>query len=264
MKSQGSTPVAPQETEVKGKGKIHSESLITTKKWTQITTKRIIKPWNSASLQGKPTLIACTGKITVINPVVTSKGKFPKEVESKFVKGTVKGKYPKPERFLLHENTDISPVHLRNLGIPGNQPEDREGLFRTRRPGRGHLGYSGVWQDTEGNHTHPVIHLPIQQKPQTRGLEVYGSSSSAPPTPQRSIPMEHGQPEVQPSITLGQTWRKFPEGMSQRDTLERTYGNHQRMEYKQAVPTPGGEGNQDKGKSSHYTSYRIIAETKRA
>ncbi|MBW0556120.1 hypothetical protein O181_095835 [Austropuccinia psidii MF-1] len=47
----------------------------------------------------------------------------------------------------------MSPVHLRNLGFQRNQPEDREGLSRTRRPGRGHLGHSGGWQDTEGNHT---------------------------------------------------------------------------------------------------------------
>ncbi|MBW0498362.1 hypothetical protein O181_038077 [Austropuccinia psidii MF-1] len=65
----------------------------------------------------------------------------------------------------------MSPVHLRNLGIPRNQPEDREGLFRARRPGRGHFRHSGGWQDTEGNHTHSAIHLPVPQKPQTRGLE---------------------------------------------------------------------------------------------
>ncbi|MBW0504779.1 hypothetical protein O181_044494 [Austropuccinia psidii MF-1] len=99
----------------------------------------------------------------------------------------------------------MSPVHLRNLGIPRNQPEDREGLYRTRRPGRGHLGHSGGWKDSEGNHTHPEIHLPIQNKPETRSLEGYGSSSSAPPTPQRSFLMEHGKQEVQPRITLGIT-----------------------------------------------------------
>ncbi|MBW0538714.1 hypothetical protein O181_078429 [Austropuccinia psidii MF-1] len=74
----------------------------------------------------------------------------------------------------------MSPVQLRNPAIPRNEPEDREGLFRTRRPGRGHLGHSGGCKDTEGNHTHSSIHLPIQEKPQTRGLEEYGSSSSAP------------------------------------------------------------------------------------
>ncbi|MBW0474599.1 hypothetical protein O181_014314 [Austropuccinia psidii MF-1] len=68
----------------------------------------------------------------------------------------------------------MSPVHLRNLGIPRNQPEYREGLCRTRIPGRGHLGHSGGWQDTEVNHTHSAINLPIKQKPQTRGLEGYG------------------------------------------------------------------------------------------
>ncbi|MBW0480025.1 hypothetical protein O181_019740 [Austropuccinia psidii MF-1] len=112
----------------------------------------------------------------------------------------------------------MSTVHLRNLGIPRNQPEDRQHLFRTKKPGN--LGHSGGWKDTEGNNTHSVIHLPIQQKPQTRGLEGYGSSSSAPPTPQRSFAMENGQQECQPSITLGRTWSKLPEGMSQRDILQ--------------------------------------------
>ncbi|MBW0551947.1 hypothetical protein O181_091662 [Austropuccinia psidii MF-1] len=71
----------------------------------------------------------------------------------------------------------MSPVHLRNLGIPRNQPEDREGLSRTRRPGGGHLGRSGGWKDIEGNHTHSSIHFPIQQKPQTRGLERFNLAS---------------------------------------------------------------------------------------
>ncbi|MBW0539502.1 hypothetical protein O181_079217 [Austropuccinia psidii MF-1] len=83
----------------------------------------------------------------------------------------------------------MSPVHLRNLGIQRNQPEEREGLFRARRPGRGHFGHNGRWQDTEGNHTHSSIYFPIQQRPQSRGLKGYGSSSSSPPTPQRSFTM---------------------------------------------------------------------------
>ncbi|MBW0487570.1 hypothetical protein O181_027285 [Austropuccinia psidii MF-1] len=114
--------------------------------------------------------------------------------------------------------------------MPRNQPEDREGLSRTRRPGRGHLGHSGGWHGTEGNNTHSSIHLPIKQKLQTGVLEGYGSSSSAPPTPQRSFPMDHGQQEVQPRIKLGRTWSKL-----QRDILPRTYGNDQRMESHQAV-----------------------------
>ncbi|MBW0468915.1 hypothetical protein O181_008630 [Austropuccinia psidii MF-1] len=65
----------------------------------------------------------------------------------------------------------MSPVHLRNLGIPRNQAEDREGLSRIRRPGRGNLGNSGGSKKTEGNHTHSSIYLTIKQKPQTRGLE---------------------------------------------------------------------------------------------
>ncbi|MBW0573347.1 hypothetical protein O181_113062 [Austropuccinia psidii MF-1] len=68
----------------------------------------------------------------------------------------------------------MSPVHLRDLVFQRNQPEDREGLSRTRSPGRRHLGHGGGWQETEGNNTHYPIHFPIQQEPQTRGLEGYG------------------------------------------------------------------------------------------
>ncbi|MBW0488949.1 hypothetical protein O181_028664 [Austropuccinia psidii MF-1] len=112
----------------------------------------------------------------------------------------------------------MSPAYLRDLAFQRNQPEDREGLSRTRRPGRGHLGQSCGWKNTDRNHTHTAIHIPIQQEPQTRGLERYGSSSSAPPTTQRFISMEHGQQE--------------------------------------AVQTPRGEGKQTKGESSHHPSYR--------
>ncbi|MBW0496386.1 hypothetical protein O181_036101 [Austropuccinia psidii MF-1] len=138
----------------------------------------------------------------------------------------------------------MSPVYLRDLGFQRNPPEDREGLSSTRRPGRGHLGHSG--------------------EPQTRGLERHGSSSSAPPTPQRFISMEQGQQEVQPGISLGRTWSKIPEDLSQRDRLQGPYGNHQRLESYQEVQTPGGRGNQDKGESSHYPSYRRAADPDRA
>ncbi|MBW0591784.1 hypothetical protein O181_131499 [Austropuccinia psidii MF-1] len=124
----------------------------------------------------------------------------------------------------------MSPVHLRNLGIPRNQAEDRQGLFRTRRPGKGHLGHICGWKKCEANHTHSAICLPIQQSPQMRGLEGYASSFSALTTPQRSLPIDHGQQEVQPSIELDKPWSKFPEDMSQRETLQIFHCNHQRCE----------------------------------
>ncbi|MBW0462074.1 hypothetical protein O181_001789 [Austropuccinia psidii MF-1] len=150
----------------------------------------------------------------------------------------------------------MSPVHLRDLGFQRLHPEDREGFSRTRRPGRGHVGHSGEWQDIEGCHTHSAIHIPIQQKTQTRTLEGYAPGSSAPPTPQRPSPMEHGQQEVQHGIPLGRTWRKLPEDLSQIDRLQIPYRNHQRLESHQEFQTPGGEGKQDKGESRHYPSYR--------
>ncbi|MBW0572312.1 hypothetical protein O181_112027, partial [Austropuccinia psidii MF-1] len=67
---------------------------------------------------------------------------------------------------------------------------------------------------------------------------------------------------VQPGIPLGRTWSKLPEDLSQRDRLQRPYDNNQRLESHQEVQTPGGEGKQDKGKSSHYPSYRRTTESR--
>ncbi|MBW0569991.1 hypothetical protein O181_109706 [Austropuccinia psidii MF-1] len=57
---------------------------------TPISTQRSRKTQKSASMHGNPTLTAGTGKITIINPVVSSKGKLPKSADNKFVQGTVK------------------------------------------------------------------------------------------------------------------------------------------------------------------------------
>ncbi|MBW0536030.1 hypothetical protein O181_075745 [Austropuccinia psidii MF-1] len=149
----------------------------------------------------------------------------------------------------------MSPVYLRDLGYQRKQPEAREGLSRTRRPGRGHLGHSGGWQNNEGDNINLSIHTPYQQGPQTRGLERHGSSSSAPPTRQRFVSIEHGQQEDQPRNSLGRPWRKLAEDLSQRDRLQGPYGTHQRLKSYQAVQTPVVKGNQDKGESSHYPSY---------
>ncbi|MBW0475807.1 hypothetical protein O181_015522 [Austropuccinia psidii MF-1] len=75
--------------------------------------------------------------------------------------------------------------------------------------------------------------------------------------------MEHGQHKLQPSPTLGRTWSKFQQDIYQRDTLQRLYGNHQSMESQQQVQNPGGEGDQDKGKSSHFPRYRRTNEPDR-
>ncbi|MBW0508157.1 hypothetical protein O181_047872 [Austropuccinia psidii MF-1] len=115
---------------------------------------------------------------------------------------------------------------------PWNPKEPARGH---RRPERGHLGHGGEWKETEGNHTHSAIHLPIQQKTQKRGLEGYGSSSSAPPTCERTLPIELGQQEVQPSIPLRRALNRFLEDMSQRATLQRSYGNHQRIKLSQGL-----------------------------
>ncbi|MBW0496101.1 hypothetical protein O181_035816 [Austropuccinia psidii MF-1] len=63
---------------------------MTAETWTPISIQRNRKQQNFSSMKGKPTLTTFTGKITVINPVVTSKGKFSKAAEKNFLQGTVK------------------------------------------------------------------------------------------------------------------------------------------------------------------------------
>ncbi|MBW0502159.1 hypothetical protein O181_041874 [Austropuccinia psidii MF-1] len=52
--------------------------------------------------------------------------------------------------------------------------------------------------------------------------------------------------------------------MTQRDRLQRPYGHHKRLESHQTIKTPGGEGKQCKGESSHYPSYRRTTDPDRA
>ncbi|MBW0465466.1 hypothetical protein O181_005181 [Austropuccinia psidii MF-1] len=110
----------------------------------------------------------------------------------------------------------MSPVYPRDLGVPRNQPEERMGLFRSIISGS---GQHGKWKETQGNHAHTLVHFPIQQTCQTRGIDRYGSSTSAPPTPQRLVPMKHRKQEIQPGFKLGRAWGKLPEDMCQRDIL---------------------------------------------
>ncbi|MBW0555703.1 hypothetical protein O181_095418 [Austropuccinia psidii MF-1] len=76
--------------------------------------------------------------------------------------------------------------------------------------------------------------------------------------------MKNGQQEFQPGIPLGRTWSKLQDDLSQRDILQRPYGNHQRLEYHQEFQTPECEGKQDKGESSHYPSYKKTSDPDRA
>ncbi|MBW0518020.1 hypothetical protein O181_057735 [Austropuccinia psidii MF-1] len=129
----------------------------------------------------------------------------------------------------------MTPVHFRDLGFQRNQPEDREGFSRTRRPGRGNLGHSGGWQNNEGDNINPAIHTQIQQEPENQRtgriwIKFISSTNSS-------------------NISFNVAWKT-------RDRLQGPYGNHQRLESYQAVQTPGGKGKQDKVESSHYPSYR--------
>ncbi|MBW0526905.1 hypothetical protein O181_066620 [Austropuccinia psidii MF-1] len=136
----------------------------------------------------------------------------------------------------------MSPVHLRNIGFQRNQPEDREGLSRARRPGRGNLGHSGT-----SNHRTGKIWMKFLSFTNSSKIYFNGAWTTRGST----------------CIPLARTWCKFPEDLSQRDRLQRPYGNNQRLESYKAVQTPGGEGKQNKGESSHYPRYRRKADSYR-
>ncbi|MBW0478678.1 hypothetical protein O181_018393 [Austropuccinia psidii MF-1] len=107
-----------------------------------------------------------------------------------------------------------------------SQPEDKKRPLKARISDSEH---HGGCQNTKRNHYYTSIHLPIEQKPYTRGLEGCGSISSAPPAPCGLVLLENGQKRFQPRITLLRACGKPPQEISQRDTLQRPYGNHQRL-----------------------------------
>ncbi|MBW0530314.1 hypothetical protein O181_070029 [Austropuccinia psidii MF-1] len=82
--------------------------------------------------------------------------------------------------------------------------------------------------------------------------------------PFKDTPIEHGKKEVQHRITMGRTWSKLPEDMSQRDTLQRPDENNQRLESQQKGQAPSGKDSQEKGKLSQYPGYRRAIELERA
>ncbi|MBW0475215.1 hypothetical protein O181_014930 [Austropuccinia psidii MF-1] len=115
----------------------------------------------------------------------------------------------------------------------------------------------------QGNNGNATIHLPSEQEPYARGIKRYRSSSPTPPTPQRPVPMENRKQDVQPSITLGRTWIKMPEDMSQRDNLQRPYKNYKIWNPKRNFQTSIGKGRNNKCESRHYPSHRRPIEPER-
>ncbi|MBW0521442.1 hypothetical protein O181_061157 [Austropuccinia psidii MF-1] len=88
-----------------------------------------MKPQKSASIQGKPTLITFTGRISIIDPAITSTGKLPKEADNKLVQGTVKEKYYKKKNVFEYLKTLICPLYTSGTSQMTDkdcsQPEDQ-------------------------------------------------------------------------------------------------------------------------------------------
>ncbi|MBW0542033.1 hypothetical protein O181_081748 [Austropuccinia psidii MF-1] len=137
----------------------------------------------------------------------------------------------------------MSPVHLRNFGFQRNQPEAEKAC-----PEPEDLEEDTLDTVVDGKTLREIIPtLPF----------TFQLNRNFKPEDWKDVD------QVQPRIPLSRTWRKLPEDLSQRETLQRPYGNHQRLESHQAVQTPGGESKQDKGESIHYPSYRRTADPDR-
>ncbi|MBW0571326.1 hypothetical protein O181_111041 [Austropuccinia psidii MF-1] len=72
----------------------------------------------------------------------------------------------------------------------------------------------------------------FQQKPSSRGLHRTREIYSDPSTFQRTFPMEDGRQGIKPRTPLERT-RKYWEDLPQRDILQRTNENHQRLKLKE-------------------------------
>ncbi|MBW0469750.1 hypothetical protein O181_009465 [Austropuccinia psidii MF-1] len=172
--------------------------------------------------------------IKVINPVVTSKGQFPRPADNKFVQGRVKETLVSKGTRQKTKKACLEPEDLEEDTL------DKVVNCKTLREIIPTLPFTFQFNRNL---------KPEDWKDMDQVLQLHQLLKDL-------FSMEHGQQEVQPGILLGRTWSKFPEDLSQRDILQRPYGNHQRLESHQAVQTPGGEAKQHTGESSHYPSYR--------
>ncbi|MBW0489990.1 hypothetical protein O181_029705 [Austropuccinia psidii MF-1] len=226
--SQANIPVTPSEPVVpKGKGKRQSEGLITAKRWTPIATQRNKKPQNSASIQGKQNLTAFTGNITIINPALTSKGKFPKAEDNRFVQGTVKENLA--SKGTSQKTEEACP-----------EPEDlEEDTFDTAVDGK------------TLREIIPTLPFTFQFNRNLK-QEDWKDMDQALQLHQLLKDLFQWSMENK-RFNLASHWAEL-------GTSFQPYDNHHRFESHQAVQTHGGEGKQNKGESSHYPSYRRTAD----
>ncbi|MBW0483942.1 hypothetical protein O181_023657 [Austropuccinia psidii MF-1] len=85
------------------------------------------KPQKGASIKGKASLITCTGNTTIINPVVSSQGKFPKEAEKNLYKAQSKVHTLRTEFFVLLEALLCPQCTSGTMELQGNsQRKDKD------------------------------------------------------------------------------------------------------------------------------------------
>ncbi|MBW0571793.1 hypothetical protein O181_111508 [Austropuccinia psidii MF-1] len=122
------------------------------------------------------------------------------------------------------------PLEAKSQDNPPGTPSDTEHMQK----GKGNRNSESLILNTEWTPIstqrprNPSSSASIQGS-QTRGIYKHRSITSAPQTPQTSVPINHGKEDVQPGFTLGRIRGKLQEDISQRDSFHRPYGNHQML-----------------------------------
>ncbi|MBW0491010.1 hypothetical protein O181_030725 [Austropuccinia psidii MF-1] len=173
-------------------------------------------------MQVKPTLTACKGKITIINPVVTSKGKFSKLADNKFVQGQFKETLdskgtnqrtekacPEPED--LEEDTLETVVDGKALSeilttLPFTfqfnrnlKPEDWKDMVQVLQLHQLHKDLFQWSMENKSGQESPFFTLPggFQEKTRTQGKERYLFSLKAervrPKTQEQEVVVNHSR-----------------------------------------------------------------------
>ncbi|MBW0520453.1 hypothetical protein O181_060168 [Austropuccinia psidii MF-1] len=155
------------------------------------------------------------------------------------------------------------PPHFKDSVFPRDYSLQRESAIRRNRDLRGkevEVDHTDrIWQ----NELYFTFQDGFQHKPSRRALHRIRTYSD-PSNLQRNSPMENGRQLIQPRVPLERTSRKYLKNFPQRDILQRTHENPNRVKFQQEVQNSEKKGSQEYRESSYYLTYGEEVEPERA
>ncbi|MBW0483800.1 hypothetical protein O181_023515 [Austropuccinia psidii MF-1] len=150
----------------------------------------------------------------------------------------------------------MTPPNLKDFGLSRDHSLQRESTIRRNRDlevKEAEVDQSHrIWKKEPSSTSKDGL----QQKPSRRGLHRIRKFNSDPSHTHTTSPMEKGRQGIQPRAPLESTCIKYPEDFPQRDIIQRTHENNQRVKFQQEVQNYERKRIQDNRKSSYYLSYR--------